>query len=387
MRTFNSLHIQHEADTGAARRAVHRFAASHGFSESELGAIDIIVQEIATNAVCYATGGGTLHFALFEAVKSNSRIPFTTSFNINSATGYATTDRHPPDIAYDGIELIYLDKGPGIYDINRALDDGFSTGGTLGTGFGAVRRMSDYFDVYSTVNTTERRSLSNSRHTIHGTVILCRKKLSARTSNIASSKINSAHPASDDSIYGAWSRPFPGEQANGDAYFVKTQAHETLAAVVDGLGHGHGASDAAAEALRALDEWDGEPLDELIMRTHDRLRATRGAVMSVVLIDRKHERLHFAGVGNIHTRVFNASEPVHLITTNGTLGARLVKVPVWSHAWTAETIIIMASDGLSASWDITDYPRLLNHDSQLIAAVLMRDFARDTDDATVLVIR
>jgi hypothetical protein len=45
----------------------------------------------------------------------------------------------------------------------------------------------------------------------------------------------------------------------------------------------------------------------------------------------------------------------------------------------------MASDGLSESWDIKTYPNLLEHNPQLISGVLMRDYSRPNDDATVLV--
>jgi hypothetical protein len=47
----------------------------------------------------------------------------------------------------------------------------------------------------------------------------------------------------------------------------------------------------------------------------------------------------------------------------------------------------MASDGLSASWDIESYPGLLQRTPQLIAGTLMRDYGREADDATALVAR
>jgi hypothetical protein len=47
----------------------------------------------------------------------------------------------------------------------------------------------------------------------------------------------------------------------------------------------------------------------------------------------------------------------------------------------------MASDGLSAKWDISSYPELLPRSPQLLAGILLRDFSRASDDATVLVFR
>ena len=84
----------------------------------------------------------------------------------------------------------------------------------------------------------------------------------------------------------------------------------------------------------------------------------------------------------VHTR-----HNISPITTNGTLGARLGQLRVWTHPWADGATLIMASDGVSASWDIEMYPGILRHNPQLLAGILMRDYGRDTDDATVLVAR
>jgi anti-sigma regulatory factor (Ser/Thr protein kinase) len=62
-----------------------------------------------------------------------------------------------------------LRQRPGIYDIAQALRDGASTGGSLGAGFGTIRRLTDEFEIYSTVRTTTRLSLARAPHnTRHG---------------------------------------------------------------------------------------------------------------------------------------------------------------------------------------------------------------------------
>ncbi len=62
MRLIQTMEVADDAQVGAARRAVHSFARRVGFTERELAEIDIVVQEIGTNAVRYATAGGVLHF-------------------------------------------------------------------------------------------------------------------------------------------------------------------------------------------------------------------------------------------------------------------------------------------------------------------------------------
>lgn len=348
MREIRSLEIKDEAHVGTARRVVHRFASGLGFDEKALAEIDIVVQEIGMNAARYATNGGWLHYT----------------------TPLGSTH---------GLELFYWDTGPGIYDLDRAIRDGVSTSGSLGAGLGAIRRLTDEFDVYSTVRVTSRLSFSE-RRTSHGTAILVRKWVAGALDDEMKGSMEARR-------FGVWTRRHPGEEVSGDAYFIRTRNRATLLAVIDGLGHGEGAKEAADVAQDALDEWQGEPLDELLHAAHDALRSTRGAVIGAALIDEAKSRFHFAGVGNIMVRVFNGPEHISPLSTNGTLGARLGRLRVWSYSWSPGTTVIMASDGLSAAWDIESYPGLLGRCPQLMAGVLMRDYGRDADDATVLVAR
>ncbi|HEX6182394.1 MAG TPA: ATP-binding protein [Pyrinomonadaceae bacterium] len=349
MRVFNKQDIKDEAQVGAARRGVHRFASRLGFSDDRLSEIDIVVQEIGTNAARYATSGGCLHWG-------------------------ETIGPEP------GIELFYFDKGPGIYDLDRALRDGVSSGGSLGTGFGAMRRLLDEFDAYSTVKGTTRR-LTTARRSTYGTALLGRKWVAD------DGGLDADEARRHLRRLGVWSRPRPDEETNGDAYFVGHHGNETLLAVVDGLGHGRGAREAAAAAVEVLEQWRGEPLDELTLAVHDALRATRGAVMGAVRIDPAREKFTYAGVGNVEVRVLGSAEPARPIPSNGTLGARLSSVRVWPHRWTEGTTLVIASDGISATWDANAYPGLITRSPQLLAGVLLRDFGRNSDDATVLVYR
>ena len=48
-----------------------------------------------------------------------------------------------------GLRLVFEDKGPGIPDIDKALKDGYTTGGGLGLGLGGAKRLSNEFEIYS----------------------------------------------------------------------------------------------------------------------------------------------------------------------------------------------------------------------------------------------
>ncbi len=354
VRVFHSLKISDEAEVGAARRSVSRYAGRLGFGEKEMAELEIVVQEIGTNAVRYATDGGCLHWRAVGGIEP-------------------------------GIELFYWDKGPGIADLDRAVRDGVSTSGGLGAGMGAIRRLTDEFDVYSTVNSTSR--LTHSRRTTHGTALLARKWVAGTIAAASLRRLTEDAPEGMATSIGIWSRPRPGEDVNGDACYIRHHAGSKLLAVIDGLGHGTGAYAAAAAAIELLEQWQGEPLDEVFHGVHDALRATRGAVMGACVVDGEGEAFYYAGVGNIDVRVFNAREPIRPISNNGTLGARLTDVRVWRNPWTEGATIVMSTDGISATWDAASYPGLLRKSPQLLAGVLMRDYARNSDDATVLVAR
>jgi serine/threonine protein phosphatase PrpC len=244
-----------------------------------------------------------------------------------------------------------------------------------------MRRLLDEFDAFSTVKGTTRR-LTTARRTTYGTALLGRKWVTPAATGEQRERARRVTRR-----VGAWSRPRPGEETNGDAYFIKEHDGETLLAVVDGLGHGRGAREATLAALDTLERWEGEPLDELILATHDALRATRGAVMGAVVLDHARGTFTYAGVGNVEVRVLGASDPARPIPSNGTLGARLSQVRVWPHRWEEGTTLVIASDGISATWDAAAYPGLASKSPQLLAGVLLRDFSRNSDDATVLVYR
>ena len=98
------------------KRDITRLAESHGFSQAEVGRINIVVSEMASNLLKYSPIGGEIFV------------------------------RFTPDKA---LEIICLDNGPGMKDPQRMLVDGTSTTGTAGEGLGAIMRQSHTFDLYS----------------------------------------------------------------------------------------------------------------------------------------------------------------------------------------------------------------------------------------------
>ena len=121
-----------------------------------------------------------------------------------------------------GIEMVTIDAGPGVPDAGAAMRDGHSTGGTLGIGLGAIRRLADFCDLYSAPG--------------HGTVLVARFWPEPRQEPV--------------SRCAGLDRPITGETECGDVFAAVGVRRDVLTGVLcDGLGHGPLAATAANEAV------------------------------------------------------------------------------------------------------------------------------------------
>ena len=268
-----------------------------------------------------------------------------------------------------GLEVLVLDQGPGIANVSAALRDGFSTVGSPGLGLGAMARLSTFFEITSTVH--------------KGTAVL--------------SRIGPAAPVEADARlqWGVVCVPKRGEEACGDAWAVAAGAADrSTVLVVDGLGHGLLAYQAALEALRSFQEHSDEGPELALTSMHEALRASvsnamdRGAVAAIAQVDWRSRELRYAGAGNIAGTLVRVEEPANsLVSHRGTLGQTVTRFQEFTHAWPDRGLLVLHSDGLSHQWDLDAYPGLSQRDPSLIAGVLYRDFASRLDDVVVFVAR
>lgn len=259
-----------------------------------------------------------------------------------------------------GIEILALDRGPGIADLSRCLQDGFSTAGTAGAGLGAIRRLSNLFDVSSVPSI--------------GTAIVAR----------IVSKAESALSSVD---FGAVCLPMSGESVCGDSWVVKSSSQRTAILVIDGLGHGLLAATAAQEAVRVFRQASQTDPAEIIQALHAALRPTRGGAAAVAVIDHTTRVLRFTGIGNISGTIVAMGRRQGLVSLSGTLGHSVRKFQTFEYTWPVGASLVLHSDGLSTHWDLARYPGLTIRHPALNAGVLYRDFRRERDDVTVLVAR
>ncbi len=336
MMSSHRIPITDDSSIGEVRRFVSRLCMDGALDETQTGRAAIVCTEMATNVVRHGSRG---------------EIVVTTRSGVG---GFS-------------MELLALDQGKGMTDVGACLRDGHSTAGTSGTGLGAIRRMAAAFDIYSQPQ--------------RGTALWARldEPQPAR-------QFRRETPHFD---FGGVSVPLNGETQCGDAWHVLSldDGKKLRVLLADGLGHGPLAEAAAHAAVETFVRNPDVGPAVMLDLMHRALVKTRGAAGSVVEIDLTNSVVTGGGVGNVSMRLFDSGKSSTLICDNGTLGANARNLRQASLPWTADTVLVMHSDGLASQWSLADYPGLAPHHPSLVAGVLYRDHRRLRDDATVVVVR
>jgi len=318
------------SEVAPARRGISAFASDSGFNTEDAGRAALVATEICTNLVKHGGGGEIIVRQLNDG---NRR----------------------------GIELLGLDKGPGIDDVGKCLRDGYSTSGSPGTGLGAMERLSQRFEIFSRVGL--------------GTAVLAQLWPDSR------------QPSAQRLEIGALVIPKPGEIHCGDAWCYTERVEGVLVLGIDGLGHGFAASQAAAEACRVFELEKHRPAPRIMQTLHEALRPTRGAAATLVEIDWDAGRATSVAVGNVQAALVTGNEIKRLAADNGIVGHVISRPRELAHECRPDSTLIVHSDGLTANWNLGRYPGLMQHHPALIAGVLYRDCQRGRDDSLVVVIR
>ncbi|NER24624.1 MAG: anti-sigma regulatory factor [Symploca sp. SIO1C2] len=117
----SQIHIRVEADTIRAIMASKQTANRLGFDNYQCQMISTAVSELVRNILKYAGSGEVIIVPLTQGRRT-------------------------------GLEIIVKDRGPGIADLEQAMQDDFSSSGTLGLGLPGVKRLMDEFEINSELN-------------------------------------------------------------------------------------------------------------------------------------------------------------------------------------------------------------------------------------------
>jgi len=301
-------------------------------SPKKLAELDLIVSEIATNLLKHAGGGEIIVRPLTE---TNNR----------------------------GVELLSIDKGPGMTDPAKMIEDGVSTTNTLGHGLGSIKRLSDQFQLYSVKG--------------WGTVLLSR----------VFQQPPESFPVSKIGVYPIVLNK-PGESVCGDAYAFKFNPYFVKVMLADGLGHGPLANQASEKACEVFRKSAFNNPSDIINDIHKQVKDTRGLVATAAVYDIVNKIWKICGVGNISTRQCNAITSKTHMPYNGIVGLN-ISSRLESQTIRNETggYMVFCSDGISTRWETSKHPSVFKYDLSILAAVIYKDYARHSDDMSVIVVK
>lgn len=323
----NEITIARESDVIKARILGKKIASAIGFGEIDVAEIEIVISELGTNIVKHAGALGVIRFLSVA------------------------------DEGVRGIEIIAQDQGPGMENIESVMANGKSSTGTLGIGLSGVKRLTDELDF----KPGERKGL----------VIRTRKWIRRDYR----SKVHCS----------VLSKPKLGEAVSGDAYFFKHLPSFVVFSVIDALGHGFHAHQVAKQALYVLENTYQDGLLRITKRCHESLKNTRGAAMALGMIDFRTWKFQHISIGNVETRVYGTPAPLRPVCTNGTLGLIMQSARINVYPYTKGSCIVMFSDGISHKFEVE--PVMLRKTPQEISNFIFTKYAKNHDDATVLVLK
>jgi len=265
------------------------------------------------------------------------------------------------------LDILALDYGPGIANLQQAQQDGFSSSRTLGKGLGSIQRLADETAIY-----TQTASGPHVKWT--GTAVLARFRPVRETRK----------PSADPVEIGLFSRALSDDRYNGDRIYLKRDGETLRWLHLDGLGHGENAQSTTADLAEHL--LDKDPATALAS-VDQHLRGTRGAVAVIGEMAFASGELQLLGVGDMHAVIHNHNRLHKVSFAPGVLGQEHTSPTPFRETFEHRGIILTASDGIRRSWDESSFPGLFNQSPQLIAYVLGNIMGRISDDQSLCVIR
>ena len=180
-----------------------------------------------------------------------------------------------------------------------------------------------------------------------------------------------------------------GEGRSGDVALFAASERGGLVAVIDGLGHGDAAADAAEAAAEILRRDVELPPQQLLERCHEALRRTRGAVMTLAWFDLEARSMAWTGVGNVEARFVRAGDRgdarhASPVVLGGVVGYNLPQVRMGSIPLEPGDAVVLATDGVRADFSASLQPGVA---AQELAERVLERHGKGNDDALAVVVR
>jgi anti-sigma regulatory factor (Ser/Thr protein kinase) len=326
-----AIPIYDEASVSTARQRVRELGEQLKLSKELVESVALIASEVTHNQLSHARHG---YFAVKPIECDNVK----------------------------GLEAIAADIGPGIKKPSVAIQDEYSTAGTLGAGLGALCRISDEVAFDNRID--------------EGLCIIARKFEKPAVSRCCETAI--------------MGRPFPGEVISGDdASFFESQSN-FIAAVADGIGHGPDARTASNRAMEGLGSKVDWKLEDIVVSLNQELSGTHGCAITIIRYDKAFRTAECVSLGDVQAHLYHLKDahfftPTPLVLAAGQFQKQRVRVE--KVAVQPGSLLVMFTDGLKSRTTLKGQLEVLRQPPIAIAEHLLENYSRPDDDALVLVVR
>jgi phosphoserine phosphatase RsbX len=179
------------------------------------------------------------------------------------------------------------------------------------------------------------------------------------------------------------------EGVSGDLHVVVQFDDGAVVALLDGLGHGYEAAQAARAAAPIIEAHAREPILQVLQHCHEGLQKTRGAAMSIASLDARDGSISWAGIGNVDGVLVRAQLGSHerdraISTRGGVVGYRLPPLREERLSISRGDTLVMVTDGIQSAF--TARMPIACTPQELAETILVR-YGKTTDDAHVVVAR
>ncbi|MDX7781759.1 ATP-binding SpoIIE family protein phosphatase [Aeromonas caviae] len=339
-----SYPLRHDIDLHLTVMAVRRLPFIANLSEVDRAMLSTVVSELGSNILKYAE------------------------------RGEITLTLHHPS-GRPCIDIVARDQGPGIGDVHQAMQDHYSTSGTLGLGLPGVRRMMSEL----TISTPPEG----------GTLVQARKWLGAVplvSRPIPPLACTGQLHAGLQLTWASENRPCYPERVSGDLAFIRPGPEGVSLILIDVSGHGASANKLVQVLEAALQQTHEQEPARLLQLLHQHCIGTRGAAAGVALVNGERGELSYAGIGN--TRIcLRGHEPWRGISRDGVLGERFPTPLLQRQQLVAGDVVMLYSDGISESLNLRDGALDLAAEPAQLARQVIAHSGRSTDDASCIVLR
>lgn len=336
------FYLSEKIDLTIAQARISKLPMLRGLPATERSIVLTIISELGSNILKYA-GRGTLRM---------------------------TCSTHADAV---DIEIQAEDRGPGIPDIALAMNDHYSTGGTLGLGLPGVQRMAHEFWLKSDVGV--------------GTTVFARRRIRGQ---LAMPEAGYRPPLATGSR-AAWDanariRSHPRYDCSGDAALVIECEGGILLAIIDATGHGPLAESVADKVVALVRREAGRDLVGLMTTLHAALQGSQGAAVGLIFVDLRINVFRYLAVGNTRA-VRIGGRPWRGVSREGVLGDRLPSLIEQTESMDSGDVLMLSTDGLPEVKSERMARSLSFSDATVITQRVLGELVKPHDDASCVVFK